>query len=165
MSPFFEASRPRQVPLGAYPLWDEALALVNRDLAATLPDRKPLQLLGLPADEGDEGDETEYVYVAMPNGEWQGNSLGPWSAGDPARALAAVADAAQETVTELLWQAWPLCGEHGIGMHPHEADGQVSWWCAGGTVPREPAHIRAAVGGLDAFVRPHRPNRKRQHQR
>ncbi|MFI9585292.1 hypothetical protein ACIHCQ_26335 [Streptomyces sp. NPDC052236] len=88
--------------------------------------------------------------------------LYPDSADDPASALAIVADAAQETVTECLWQVWPLCAEHGLGMHPRDADGQLSWWCAGERLRRGPAHIRAAVGALDTFVRPRRPNRKRR---
>lgn len=50
---------------------------------------------------------------------------------NPAVALAAVADAAQETVTERLWQAWPLCTEHDLGMHPLEAEGRLPRWCAG----------------------------------
>ncbi|MFF2717308.1 hypothetical protein [Streptomyces sp. NPDC058011] len=79
---------------------------------------------------------------------------------NPAVALAAVADAAQETVTERLWQAWPLCTEHDLGMHPLEAEGRLPRWCAG----ERRQHIRAAVGELDALVRPRRPNRKRRHQ-
>ena len=73
-----------------------------------------------------------------------------------------VADAAQETVTERLWQAWPVCAEHDLGMHPRDADGQLSWWCAGERLRRGPAQVRAAVGALDTFVRPRRPNRKRR---
>ncbi|MFE7596709.1 hypothetical protein [Streptomyces sp. NPDC057494] len=159
MCAFFDTPAPRRIPAGAYPLWDEALALVNRDLAATLPDEEPLRLLGLPGYDGGEN-----VYVGMANGEWQGNFLDPDSAGDAPGALAAVVDAAQETVIELLWRAWPLCGEHDLGMHAREADGQLSWWCAGGTAPREPAHLRAAVGGLDTLVRAHRPHRKHRRQ-
>ncbi|MFF7443911.1 hypothetical protein [Streptomyces sp. NPDC008122] len=161
MSAFFHLPGARRIPLGAYPLWDEALALVNRDLAVTLPDQEPLCLAGHPSHTEDEA---EYVHVALANGESQGNSLDPDSAGDPAHALWAVTDAAQETVTELLWQAWPLCGEHDLGMHPREADGRLSWWCAGGRGPGEPAHVRAAVGGLDALVRPRRPHRKRRRK-
>ncbi|WP_426368331.1 hypothetical protein [Streptomyces sp. E-08] len=157
MCAFFDTPAPRRIPAGEYPLWDRALALVNRDLAATLPDEEPLRLLGLPADDGDEG---ENVYVGMANGEWQGNFLEPDPSGDALGALAAVADAAQETVSELLWRAWPLCGEHNLGMHVYEADGQLSWWCSGGTTPRESAHLRAAVGGLDALVRARRPHRR-----
>ncbi|MFE7515407.1 hypothetical protein ACFU8I_29890 [Streptomyces sp. NPDC057540] len=156
MCAFFDTPEPRPVPAGAYPLWDAALALVNRDLAATLPDQSPLRLLGLPAYDGGED-----VYVGTADGEWQGNRLDPASAGDPLGALAAVADAAQETVTELLWRAWPLCGEHRLGMHAREDGGRLSWWCAGGTAPREPAHLRAAVGGLDALARPHRKGLRR----
>ncbi|SEE15267.1 hypothetical protein [Streptomyces sp. TLI_105] len=157
MSAFFDPPRPRQVPRGAYPFWDEALALVNRDLAVALPDQGLLRLVGLPSEHEDE---TENVYVALADGEWHGNFLAPESADDPVLALSAVTDASQETVTERLWRAWPLCREHDLGMHLREADGRLSWWCAGGTVPREPGHVRAAVGGLDALVRPHRPNRK-----
>ncbi|MFI6420248.1 hypothetical protein ACIBG6_22960 [Streptomyces sp. NPDC050842] len=154
---------PRRVLPGEYPLWEEALALVNRDLAVTLPDVEPLRLLALPP--WDEG-RGEDVYVAMANGEWQGNCLDPSSADSPARASADVAEAAQETVSELLWRAWPVCGEHGIGLHPREEDGQANWRCAGGKSPDEPAHVRAAIGALDTLVRPHRPNRKRRrHER
>ncbi|MFF7776387.1 hypothetical protein ACFZCG_18410 [Streptomyces tanashiensis] len=162
MSSFFDAPEPRQVLPAEYPLWDEALALVNRDLAVTLPEQGPLRLLGLPAYDGSEG---ENVYVALADGEWHGNFLEPAPADSLAVALSAVTDAAQETVTERLWQAWPLCGEHRLGMHPRkEEDGRLSWWCAGAAARREAAHIRAAVGGLDALVRPHRPNRKRRRR-
>ncbi|MEV7156957.1 hypothetical protein AB0N77_20390 [Streptomyces misionensis] len=118
----------------------------------TLPEQEPLQLLAVP-------DEPENVYVALANGQWHGNPLHPEAADDPVSALASVADAAQETVTECLWQAWPLCAEHGLGMHPRDADGQLSWWCAGEQLRRGPAHIRAAVGALDTFVHPRHPNR------
>lgn len=148
---------PRRVLPGEYLLWDQALALLNRDLAVTLPEREPLRLLALPSDDADE---PENVYVALANGEWHGNCLYPDSADDPASALASVADAAQETVTERLWQAWPLCVEHDLGMHPRDADGQLSWWCAGERLRRGPAHVRAAVGELDTLVRPPRPRRK-----
>ncbi|GAA1530828.1 hypothetical protein GCM10009730_45140 [Streptomyces albidochromogenes] len=120
---------------------------------------EPLRLLALPPHEADE---PENVYVALANGEWHGNHLYPESALVFASALAIVADAAQETVTERLWQAWPLCAEHGLGMHPRDADGQLSWWCAGERSRHGRAHIRAAVGGLDTLVRPHRPHRKRR---
>ncbi|MFF8375443.1 hypothetical protein ACF07V_04785 [Streptomyces sp. NPDC015661] len=161
VSPAFDASAPRHALPGTHPLWDEALVLVNRDLAVTLPDQEPLRLLAVPEYDGGEG---ENVYVALANGEWHGNFLDPESADDPVRALMAVVDAAQETVTELLWQAWPLCGEHDLGMHPYLTDGPPSWWCAGGRVPRDAAHVRAAVGALDALDRPHRPNRKRRRR-
>ncbi|MEV4940497.1 hypothetical protein [Streptomyces zaomyceticus] len=157
MRPLFDHPEPRRVSPGEYPMWDRALALLNRDLAVTLPEQEPLRLVALlPYD----ADEPENVYVALANGEWHGNCLD--SADGPASALAIVADAAQETVAERLWQAWPLCAEHGLGMHPQDADEQLSWWCAGERSSRGPAHIRAAVGALDTLVRPPRPDRERR---
>jgi len=159
MRALHDRPEPRRVSPGEYPGWDGALALLNRDLAATLPEQAPLRLLALPP-YGADGPEN--VYVALANGEWHGNHLSPGSANDTASALAIVADAAQETVAERLWQAWPLCTAHNLGMHPRDADGQLSWWCAGARSHRDPAHIRATVGALDTLVRPHRPNRKRR---
>lgn len=89
----------------------------------------------------------------MANGEWHGNRLAPDSADDLASALAAVADAAQETVTELLWQAWPLCAPSTAwACIRRDGDEQLSWWCAGERSSGGPAHIHAAVGALDAPV-------------
>lgn len=146
----------RDVAPGEYPLWGTALALVNRDLAVTLPEREPLRLLALPSYAEDE---PEHVHVALADGRWHGNALCPDASADPASALRTVADAAQETVTECLWLVWPLCAEHDLGMHPRDVDGQVSWWCAGERTRRGPAHARAAVGALDTLVRPPRPRR------
>ncbi|MER6673711.1 hypothetical protein [Streptomyces sp. NPDC000983] len=113
----------------------------------TLPRLEPLRLLALPSHDADEPED---VYVATADGEWHGNHLDPNSRDSPASALAGVADAAQETVVELLWQAWPLCPEHGLGMHPREdARERLSWWCAGEGARRGPAHLHAAVGALD----------------
>ncbi|MFF2998760.1 hypothetical protein ACFVTC_30040 [Streptomyces sp. NPDC057950] len=122
-------------------------------------DQDPLRL---PARAPHDANETENVHIALAlaTGEWRGDHRHPGSAGDPAVALAVVADAAQETVTERMWRAWPLCAEHGLGMHPRDADGQLSWWCAGERSRRGPAHVRAAVGALDTLVRPRRPNRE-----
>jgi len=142
----FDSPGLRRVSLGEYPLWDEALALLNRDVAVTLPEQGPLQLVAQPSYEAGE---PEYVYVALANGEWHGGHLYPKVAEDLAHALAIVADAAQDTVAERLWQAWPLCVEHNLGMHAREVEGQLSWWCAGERPSLGPAHIRAAVGALD----------------
>ncbi|MCX5205598.1 hypothetical protein OG897_29575 [Streptomyces sp. NBC_00237] len=162
MRPPFDSPEPRRVPPGTYSTWEGALVLLNRDLAVTLPEQQPLQLLALPPCAANE---PENVYVALANGEWHGNSLYPDSADDPAQALAIITDAAQETITERLWQAWPLCPEHELGMHPRDADGRLSWWCAGERLRHGTAHIRAAVGELDTFVRPHRPHRKKRRAR
>jgi hypothetical protein len=159
MRDLFDPPDPRRVSPGAYPLWDEALVLLNRDLAVTLPRQRPLRLVALPTYEAEE---PEHVYVALANGDWDGNPLCPDSAEYPALALMAVADAAQETVVECLWQVWPLCAEHDLGMHPREGNGRVSWWCAGERLRGGPAHIRAAVGEIGASVHPRRLDRKRR---
>ncbi|MFE1550318.1 hypothetical protein [Streptomyces sp. NPDC058718] len=164
---FPDPFRPRPVLPGEYPRWEEALGLVNRDLAATLPDQEPLRLMALPAGDGGDGLDGargEDLYVTMANGEWQGNCLEAIGENGHAHAVGTVADAAQETVSELLWQAWPVCGEHGVGMHPRVTDEQAVWWCSGGKSPREPEHVRAAVGALDTLVRPHRPHRKQRRR-
>jgi hypothetical protein len=152
----FRPPEPRQVPVGRYPLWDEALAAVNRDLAATLPEQRPLRLTVYP----ETADLDEQVYVALSGGEAHGNPLLPNETA--AEALTAVADAAQETVSELLWRAWPVCTLHDLGMHPRDVEGRPSWWCAGGPRKGDPAHVRAAIGELPTAHRPHRPNRKRR---
>ncbi|MGX1542065.1 hypothetical protein [Streptomyces adustus] len=137
---------PRPVPPGTYPRWEEALAVVNRDLAATLPEQGELRLMALPRAEEDEPDQ---VYVAVADGTWHGNPLDhDFDRDDPADAFADVVDAAQESVVERLWQAWPLCAEHGLGMHPREVDDRMVWWCAGGGRAGGQAHLRAAVGEL-----------------
>lgn len=141
MRDLFDPPDPRRVSPGAYPLWDEALVLLNRDLAVTLPRQRPLRLVALPTYEAEE---PEHVYVALANGDWDGNPLCPDSAEYPALALMAVADAAQETVVECLWQVWPLCAEHDLGMHPREGTGG----CPGG------ARASACEAARPTSVRP-----------
>lgn len=143
----FPGPRPREVRPGEHPAWDEALALVNRDLAALLPGRGPLRLLAVPSDADVEWEPPEHVYVALPDGRWHGNHLDHASQTDPADALASVADAAQDTVLECLWQVWPVCAEHRLGMHPGRDDDRVVWECAGGREPQDPAHVRT-IGEL-----------------
>ncbi|MFF6888003.1 hypothetical protein ACFY9F_32985 [Streptomyces sp. NPDC012421] len=145
---------PRPAEPGQWPKLEAALAVVNRDLAATLPGQDPLILLVAPSEEplSPSGMDRDRVYVAMPDGRWHGNPVNacdleegdPPEPDDPAAVLAVVADAAQETITELLWQAWPICWEHKIGTHPRPAgtgydgyqgetgaDGPTVWWCRG----------------------------------
>ncbi|MFE3070485.1 hypothetical protein [Streptomyces sp. NPDC059247] len=146
---------PHPVEPGRWPELEAALAVVNRDLAATLPDQDPLILMLSPFSEQTPGSPVEHgqIYVAMADGRWQGNPVhthdleedDPSELDDATEVLAVVADAAQETVMELLWQAWPLCSAHGIGMHPRPAGtangwypsevdpaGPPVWWCRGG---------------------------------
>ncbi|WP_250402840.1 hypothetical protein [Streptomyces cellostaticus] len=165
MNPFCHASdgaghdrrqspEPRRAEHGRWPGLEAALALVNRDLTATLPGQEGLILVveppwRPPSPGGLDGGQ---VYVAMPDGRWHGepvNTCEP-EEGDPAdpddeeTALAVVAEAAQSTVMELLRQVWPICFEHGLGLHPrpagtaedwHRGDGDAAgppvWWCRG----------------------------------
>ncbi|MFF8731532.1 hypothetical protein ACF073_34345 [Streptomyces sp. NPDC015171] len=159
---FPDEPEPRLTAEGEHPLWDEALAVVNRDLAATLPEQPPLRLVAYPGwPDGEDGADGpgEVLHVALANGDWHGNALEPEST--PAGALWAVAEAAQETVMGCLWQTWPVCTVHGLGLHPGEEAGRPSWRCAGGG-PGDPGHIRAAVGELDSVHRPRRPDRERR---
>ncbi|MEV5846070.1 hypothetical protein AB0M32_29270 [Streptomyces sp. NPDC051985] len=163
---------PRPVEPGEWPKLEAALAVVNRDLTATLPGQDALVLMvdpgpSLPPGGIDRGQ----VHVAMPDGRWQGNQVNAWDSeeddplepDDEMTVLRVVADAAQETVTELLWQVWPVCGEHKLGMHVRpagtagdwyadgtDAAGPPVWWCRGG---RDGAsHDVALVGELAATL-------------
>ncbi|WP_220213756.1 hypothetical protein [Streptomyces shenzhenensis] len=133
--------KPRRAEPGEWPKLEAALAVVNRDLMATLPGQDALVLMidsgwNLPPGGVDRGQ----VYVAMPDGRWQGNAVNPWDPeeddplepDDEATVLTVVAEAAQETVTELLWQVWPVCWEHKLGMHARPA-GTAADWYAGAT--------------------------------
>ncbi|MFE7244436.1 hypothetical protein [Streptomyces sp. NPDC057580] len=146
---------PRRVEPGQWPKLEAALAVVNRDLMATLPGQDALILMLVPSCEPlpRRSIVRDQIYVAMPDGRWHGNSVNscdleegdPPEPDDATTVLAVVADAAQETIMELLWQVWPLCSAHKIGMHPRpagttdgwyqsEADstGPPVWWCRGG---------------------------------
>ncbi|MER5195260.1 hypothetical protein ACWD3J_13300 [Streptomyces sp. NPDC002755] len=157
----------RMVEPGEYPVWDEALALVNHDLSALLPDRGPLRLVALPAwpeESSDDEIAAEHVYVALPDGRWHGNDLSPEAGTGPGIASAAVAEAAQDTVLECLWQVWPVCTEHRLGMHPGQENGLAVWRCAGGNDEREPGHVQAPVGKLEESYRPRGERRKQRKQ-
>ncbi|WEH40373.1 hypothetical protein OG233_13245 [Streptomyces sp. NBC_01218] len=162
---------PVRAESGRWPKLEAALAVVNRDVLATLPGQEPLILMCLPscappcrgATNGDQ------IYVAMADGRWQGNQVNacdpeegePPEPDDAETALGVVAEAAQDTVMELLWQAWPLCPAHGTGMHllppdtgrgwyPSEAElaGPPAWWCGGGQ--EDARHRVSPVGELAA---------------
>ncbi|MDR6977827.1 hypothetical protein J2X68_004551 [Streptomyces sp. 3330] len=165
MHDIFDTPRARTVEPGEYPAWDEALALVNHDLNALLPDQGPMCLLALPAwpeESADDEQATEHVYVALPDGRWHGNDLPPDTQA-PGAAIADVAEAAQETVLGCLWQVWPVCAEHRLGMHAGWEDGHAVWRCAGGNDGREPGHVQAPVGKLEESYRS-RGERRRQRK-
>ncbi|KUN80122.1 hypothetical protein [Streptomyces griseoruber] len=137
---------PRPAEPGQWPKLEAALAVVNRDLRATLPGQDALILMFDPPWQPSPppGIDWGQVYVAMPDGRWHGNAVNACDLeeGDPPEpddmetVLTVVADAAQSTLMELLWQAWPVCQEHKTGMHPRPAGGTDGagppvWWCRG----------------------------------
>lgn len=133
---------PRRAEPGEWPKLEAALAVVNRDLMATLPGQDALVLMFDPPRQPSppSGIDRGQVYVAMPDGRWHGNSVNacdleegdPPEPDDATTVLTAVADAAQSTIMELLWQAWPICSEHKTGMHLRPA-GTTDDRCQGGT--------------------------------
>ncbi|MGX2996820.1 hypothetical protein JNUCC64_21520 [Streptomyces sp. JNUCC 64] len=164
---------PVRVGPGEWPETEAALAVVNRDLAAALPGQDALVLMSTPGWEPTAGSEApgDQLYVALPDGRWQGGAVNSWSPGedgarepdDPAMVLALVAEAAQETVMELLRRVWPVCPAHGIGTHPRPPGttkdwyqgepapvGPPVWWCRGGR--GDPCHDVSPVGELAAVL-------------
>ncbi|MFD4829783.1 hypothetical protein ACFWPV_07975 [Streptomyces uncialis] len=173
---------PRRAEPGLWPKWEAALAVVNRDLTATLPGQDPLILMLAPSGEPlpRRSTDRDRIHIAMPDGRWHGNPVNsdleeddPPEPDDATTVLAVVADAAQETVMELLWQVWPLCPAHTTGMHPRPAGttdswcvngadsaGPPVWWCGGGQDGKY--HDVSPVGELAAALpgsRHHAPRR------
>ncbi|MFS4092439.1 hypothetical protein [Streptomyces sp. AF1A] len=153
---------PRRVEPGQWPRFEAALAVVNRDLAGTLPDEPPLVLMLCPCAADDWPDQ---IHVALSDGRWQGNAVHPqgpeWDdePDDAFTVLGLVAAAAQESVMELRWTVWPVCPYHRIGVHPRPAGtaadwdgngspghGPLVWWCRGG--PGGDCHDLSRVGEL-----------------
>ncbi|MFD4786646.1 hypothetical protein ACFWN1_06100 [Streptomyces sp. NPDC058459] len=109
----------RPVEPGSRPDLEAALAAVNRDLAATLPEAGPVRLVWTPSDDEDIPDQ---YHAALPDGRWHDGVTDP-VADD-------MAGAAQETVQAVLWQVWPVCPEHRTGVHAGSgADERAVWWC------------------------------------
>jgi hypothetical protein len=67
----------------------------------------------------------------------------PEAGKDPVTALAAVADDAQDAVMHSIWEAWPTCPEHLLGVHSRAHDGAAVWWCR-----IDGGHVVARVGHL-----------------
>jgi hypothetical protein len=152
-------------------------------VAATLPNQQPLVLMLSPS--WGEADLPDQIYVALSDGRWQGNAVHPQGAeecdlsepDDAFYILALVADAAQETIVELLWQAWPVCPYHRIGMHPRPegttaywdrewgGNGPVVWWCRGNH--SGDCHDVSQVGALAAALpgKQRRALRRRERKR
>lgn len=147
---------PRRAEPGRYPRLEAALATVNRDLAATLPDQPPLVLMAW----------EEQVYVAVSDGTWHHNGLQePDDDAPDDLALGPVADAAQETLADRLRLAWPMCPFHQLGTHLRPEgtapgwdwddgwSGRLVWWCRGGTAGGD-CHDLAPVGELAGVTQP-----------
>ncbi|MEU6539743.1 hypothetical protein [Streptomyces sp. NPDC047000] len=176
-------SSPVRPEPGRWPKLEAALTVVNRDIRATLPDQDALVLMSTWDPSWDpalrDATEPEQVYVAMPDGRWQGNAVNrydpepddPREPDDEETVLALVAEAAQETLMELRWQVWPVCREHRLGMYarppgttadwyrgePHAA-GPPVWWCRGG---RDGPHDVRPVGELASAL----PGKERRELR
>ncbi|MEV5796044.1 hypothetical protein [Streptomyces sp. NPDC052192] len=146
---------------------------MNRDLKATLPGQDALILMLAPSREPlpRRPIDRDQVYVALADGRWHGNAVNrcdleeddPLEPDDAFTVLSVVADAAQETIVELLWQVWPICSAHKIGMHPRpegttdgqsrseaHAAGPPVWWCRGGR--DDACHDVSLVGQLAATL-------------
>jgi hypothetical protein len=164
---------PRRAEPGQWPKLEAALAVVNRDLVATMPGQDALILMVAPSWQplSPNGIDRGQVYVAMPDGRWDGNSVNacdleegdPPEPDDATTVLTVVADAAQATIMELLWQVWPICWEHKIGLHPRPAEtaddwyqgktdavGPPVWWCRGSRDGK--CHDVSLVGELAATL-------------
>jgi hypothetical protein len=80
------------------------------------------------------------------------NSRGPWMTNDSSfddpredNPCAAVADAVQEAIAELDWVVWPLCPNHGVGLHAAEFGDRAHWHCG-----IADGHVVSAIGSLGA---------------
>jgi hypothetical protein len=124
--------------------------LVQADLARTLPEVTGLRLAVDP-----DSDWSVFVQVNFGEGRWAGVALPPdYYDEDIAEPVAVVADAIQELVVERV-RVWPLCPEHGLGLHPcsqaiDSADDD-SWWTPGPADWRcqgDGGHVISAIGAL-----------------
>jgi hypothetical protein len=121
-----------------------ALRVVQRDLDAEEPGPGRLRLIGT---------ETG-VFVALPDGRfWPGGAGALPDAPDLAEAVAAVAEATQECLNEVLWKVWPLCPDHGVGMYVRAAESAGPEWACG----LDGGHTAAAVGELGRAAARARP--------
>jgi hypothetical protein len=104
---------------------EEALETVKADMQAIgLPG--PIRLV-IP-----EWSDPPHAFVEFRgNGYGSTAGIGPGAGPSPTWALLAVADEAQGSIMETLWEAWPLCPIHQLGGHVQEHDGTAVWRCTG----------------------------------
>jgi hypothetical protein len=118
---------------------EDALRLVNRDLAATgiRPCRLRVYDDERYTNNGNAGVETWDGWTA--EGDAQG--IDPVRGADPVHVLLAVAEDAQDALMHALWAAWPVCPIHRLGVHARDHEDAAVWWCAG-----DGGHAVTAIG-------------------
>ncbi|NUP21457.1 MAG: hypothetical protein HOV96_30620 [Nonomuraea sp.] len=75
--------------------------------------------------------------------DYHGNGIPSIMGSEAQGALAAVAEAVQETIMALVWTVWPVCKTHNRGLHAGFDHGAAVWRCNG-----DGAHTFAPVGRL-----------------
>jgi hypothetical protein len=55
-----------------------------------------------------------------------GRVVESWIAPD---AVWEIGDIVQEEIMERAFETWPVCDQHGFGLHLEMVDGRVVWWC------------------------------------
>ncbi|WP_162795608.1 hypothetical protein [Nonomuraea lactucae] len=91
-------------------LWaalEQALKIVERDVRSA----GITGSLRLAIPDWDESGQARVEF----RGGYQGNGIRPAVGGSARWALAAVADATQEVIMEMIWQVWPVCTTHDRG--------------------------------------------------
>ncbi|MEU4233875.1 hypothetical protein AB0F17_57195 [Nonomuraea sp. NPDC026600] len=87
-------------------------------------------------------DSRGFAWVEFQGG-YHGNGIPPILGSDTQGALADVADAAQETIMELIWKVWPVCATHDRGLYAGCEHGTAVWRCTS-----DGGHTVAPVGEL-----------------
>jgi len=118
-----------------HPTLRTALEVVERDVRATGIEGT-LRLVT------PDWDGVGNVWVEFQGG-FHGNGIPPVAGADAQGALAVVADAVQETIMELTWKVWPVCGTHDRGLRAELHDEVAVWRCTGGGT-----HTVAPIGEL-----------------
>ncbi|MBG0831360.1 hypothetical protein HS041_26800 [Planomonospora sp. ID67723] len=120
---------------GLWATLEQALGIVERDVRAT-------GIAGTLRLVTPDWDDSGRAWAEFRGGH-HGNGVWPVEGRDLQGALASVADAAQETIMELIWTVWPACPVHHLGLHAELEHGAAVWRCAGAG-----AHTVAPVGAL-----------------
>jgi hypothetical protein len=77
-------------------------------------------------------------------GSWgDGKAIAPEEAVDLESALVAVADHLQGAIADADFKIWPVCPDHGLGLHPKQVGVEAVWWCNAAS-----GHVSSAMGHL-----------------